>query len=303
MLNEDVRRYVELHRNVGFKYRKQENLLASFVRFAEARGDAHVIGATALAWATAAPSVAQRHNRLLVVRRFALQMQAEDQRHEVPPEQAFGKPTPRRLPHIYTVDEIARLVGSAATLKPADSIRPATYSTLLALMASTGLRICEVIALQLDDITPAGLIVRHTKFRKTRLVPLHETARRGLERYLERRARVAGTTSAVFISNHGTALCYGTVNRVFLELARTLGLRAGPGAQGPRIHDLRHTFAVRSLERCDGDRSAVARHMLALSTYLGHAHVADTYWYLHATPKLMEDIGLAGERLFTQGQS
>lgn len=209
----------------------------------------------------------------------------------------------QQLPHIYTVDEISRLVQAAAKLAPADSIRPATYSTLLALIATTGLRISEAIALQLDDITPAGLIVRHTKFRKTRLVPLHETARRGLERYLERRARVAGTTSAVFISNHGTALCYGTVNRVFLELARTLGLRGGPGAQGPRIHDLRHTFAVRSLEQCDGDRTAVARHMLALSTYLGHAHVADTYWYLHATPKLMEDIGLAGEQLFIQGQS
>lgn len=302
MLSNDITRYVELHRAMGLKFRQQACLLRHFASFAMARGDCCVLVETAVGWAREAPSTAQRHERLQVVRRFARHMQAEDERYEVPPAHAFGKPKRRRrMPHIYTPDEIARLLGAAAQLTPRGSIRPPTYVTLFALIASTGLRISEALSLQLDDITGDGLIIRQTKFRKTRLVPLHTTAQRGLECYLALRSKLGGTDRSFFVSLRRTKLSYVTVSHVFLELVRSIGLRGGPGSPGPCIHDLRHTFAVRALEKCDGGDEEVSRHILALSTYLGHAHPSDTYWYLQATPKLMDGIARAGEALFEGG--
>lgn len=305
MLSDDCTRYVELRRAMGFKFRLQSCLLRNFVAFAEARGDAYVRTKTVLAWAAEAPSATQRRERLLVVRRFAHQMQAEDERYEVPPAQVFGRPKrTRRVPYIYTPEEIRGLLNAAAELTPKDSIRPATYVNLFALIASTGLRISEALALQLDDITPAGLIIRHTKFRKSRLVPLHTTAERGIERYLALRRRVGGGADrSVFVSLWGSGLSYSTVYPVFLNLMRSIGLRGSPGSPGPCIHDLRHTFAVRALEQSSAVGSEeVAQHILALSTYLGHAHPSDTYWYLQATPKLLEGISKAGEELFNGGR-
>jgi integrase len=256
-----------------------------------------------LDWASQAPSPQQRRNRLLTVRRFAQAMQSEDTRYQVPPTDAFGRVAfKRRMPHIYTDDEISRLLKEAAKLPPEGSIRPATYTTLFALLAATGLRSSEALALTLEDVTDDGLLIRETKFRKSRLVPLHETVQRGLDDYLTRRAQVGTSSPALFISRQGTALSYSTVVTVFLGLARAIGLRAGPGQPGPCLHDLRHTFAVHSLEQCGTDPDNVKRHMLALSTYLGHAHVSDTYWYLQATPKLMTQIAMDGENLHQGSQ-
>lgn len=173
---------------------------------------------------------------------------------------------------------------------------------LFALLVSTGIRISEALALQIEDITPAGLLIRHTKFRKSRLVPFHATVGDGLDRYLLLRRQVGGDSTSLFVSNRGTGFAYSTVNHVFLGLVRSTALRGGPGTKGPRLHDIRHTFAVRSLEACHGSKEEVARHLLALSTYLGHAHPSDTYYYLQATPRLMEAIARAGENLF-QGAS
>ena len=203
----------------------------------------------------------------------------------------------RRTPHIYRADEVTRLMRAAAQLEPADSIKPLMYSTLLGLLAATGMRISEALALRLEDVTADGLIVRQTKFHKSRLVPLHDTTRRRLDEYLSVRVRLGVLEGALFVSNAGTAPAYSTVVAIFLRLARSIGLRGEAGQPGPRVHDLRHTFAVRSLEQCRHHREAVARHIVALSTYLGHAHVTDTYWYLHATPILMGQIAEAGEAL------
>jgi integrase len=302
MLNEDIIRYVELHRAMGFKFRLQAYLLRHFARFAEPRGECFVRNETVLEWAAQAPSTNQRRGRLLVVRRFAKAMQAEDQRHEVPPADVFGRPTRnRRMPHIYTPEEIQRLLNAARQLTPEGSHRPTTYVALFSLLVSTGLRISEALSLQIEDLTSDGLLIQHTKFRKTRLVPLHPTARQGLDRYLTCRKRVGGDDRSLFISMWGTRLSYPTVIAVFLGLIRSIGLRGGPGNAGPCIHDFRHTFAVRALEACHGGKEEIARHMLALSTYLGHAHPSDTYYYLHATPKLMEGTACAGEALFRGG--
>lgn len=296
MLSQDIIRYVELHRAMGFKFRTQHLLLRNFSRFAAQRGDPYVRTQTVLDWAAQAPSLPQRHNRLATVRRFALAMQAEDAHHQVPPADVFGREWfKRRTPHIYTHEQIARLINAAAQLPPKDSIRPATYLTLFGLLAATGLRVSEALALQVEDLTNDGLLVRETKFKKSRLVPLHATTRQALERYLARRARVGTFDHALFISLAGTSPSYETVSKIFLGLSRSIGLRAGPGHPGPHLHQLRHTFAVRSLEQCSGSREAVARHAIALSTYLGHAHVSDTFWYLQATPGLMRHIAQAGE--------
>lgn len=304
MLTDNITRYIELHRALGFKFKLQANLLYHFARYAEAHGDDTVCNESVLAWAAEAPSMPQRRLRLLVVRRFARFMQAEDARYEVPPRDAFGKPTrERRKGHLYTSEEIQRLLGAAANLTPKDSLRPATYKTLFSLLVSTGLRISEALALQFEDMTNDGLLIRETKFRKTRLVPLHPTAREGLDRYLVRRRQIVSEDRSVFLSMWGTRLAYSTVCSVFLELTRSIGLRGGPGSPGPCLHDFRHTFAVRALEACPGRKEDIARHMLALSTYLGHAHPSDTYYYLQATPKLMEETACASEALFRGGSA
>jgi integrase len=304
MLNHDMARYVELQRAMGFKFQVQHALLRSFVAFAEAAGDAFVRVDRVLDWAVRAPSSAQRRNRLLTVRRFALAMRAEDARYEIPAVEALGgRCRKRRIPHIYTPDEITRLVRAAARMPPQGLIRPLMYATLFGLLAATGLRVSEALALRLEDITEDGLIIRQGKFHKSRLVPLHDTTRNALDAYLSARARLGTFDTGLFVSTSGTAPAYSTVVATFLRLARSIGLRGEPGQRGPRIHDLRHTFAVRSLEQCRQTREEVARHIVALSTYLGHAHVTDTYWYLQATPFLMERIAEAGETLYRGGDA
>jgi integrase len=173
--------------------------------------------------------------------------------------------------------------------------------TLFSLLVSSGIRISEALALQRDDITSDGLLILNTKFRKSRLVPLHATAREGLDRYIANRRQAGSGDDSLFISMRGTRLAYSTVIATFLNLTRSIGLRGEPGTSGPCIHDFRHTFAVRALEACNGGKDEIARHMLALSTCLGHAHVSDTYYYLQATPKLMEETARAGEALFRGG--
>lgn len=302
MLSQDLIRYVDLQRSLGFKFRVQHSLLRNFVSFAEAAGDDFARADRVLNWAARAPSAPQRRNRLLTVRRFVLALRAEDQRHEAPAADALGRErSQRHTPYIYTSDEIARLIRAASQLKPSGSLRPSTYATLFGLLAATGMRISEALTLQLKDLAEDGLVVRETKFKKSRLLPLHDTTRRALDRYLSARARFGALDGALFVSNTGGALSYNTVVAIFLQLTRSIGLRGAPGNPGPRIHDLRHTFAVHSLEQCPHDRDAVARHIVALSTYLGHGHVTGTYWYLQATPTLTREIANACEALHRGG--
>ena len=143
-------------------------------------------------------------------------------------------------------------------------------------------------------------MVRETKFQKS-LLPLHATTQRELDKYVSARKRRGANTRALFVSTAGEQLSYYTVRGVFLRLLKRTGLASAHAGRNPRIHDLRHTFAVRSLEQCAHDRAAVARHLVALSMYLGHAHVTDTYWYLQATPVLLGQIAVASEALLLGG--
>jgi integrase len=302
MLSADMKRYVELHRAVGFKFHTQRQLLSSFAAFADAHGDEFVRIERALDWASRSSSPPQRRRRLLEVRRFALAMRPEDARYEVPAADALGRACyRRRIAHIYTPDEITRLTRATAELGPTGSFRPLMYATLFGLLAATGLRISEALAMRLEDVTEDGLIIRQTKFHKSRLVPVHSTTKRALDIYRNVRKQLTTLDDALFVSLWGKGLAYVTVDAVFLRLARSIGLRGEPGQRGARMHDLRHTFAVRSLEQCGCDDKAVARHLVALSTYLGHVHATSTYWYLQATPTLMEQIANAGEALYQGG--
>ncbi|MBN2196742.1 MAG: tyrosine-type recombinase/integrase, partial [Polyangiaceae bacterium] len=164
-----------------------------------------------------------------------------------------------------------------------------TARAFFALLFATGMRISEALALDIDDIKPEGLLIRRTKFQKTRLIPLHETAREGLARYLERRRPIGTPPPSLFLGFRGGRFSQTSAHTMFRKMRLAAGLEKQHG-QPPRIHDMRHTFAARALEACPEGREHIAQHMLALTTYLGHTHVADTYWYLQATPRLMRDI-------------
>jgi len=299
MLAHAVESYLSVRRACGFALISQGNLLRSFAAFSDARGKHHVCAQTAIEWAGLARSVHQRARRLGHVIRFARYTRAEDQSHEVPPAVFGSTKQPRRTPYIFSPDDIARLVHAAA--QTSHPFRRQTYRTLFALLACTGLRVSEAIRLRLEDITPDGMLIRNSKFRKSRLVPLHPTARAGLERYLKDRLSYAPFDNHVFVSLRGTPLHINEVERIFRSAADRIGVQ-GTGRRHPTPHSLRHTFAVRALEASPDGRERIAKHMLALSTYLGHIKVSHTYWYLEATPELMEGIAARCESFVTGGQ-
>ena len=286
MMHELVARYLKIRRTGGFALKESERHLADYAGFAESRGETVVRSCVAIEWAAQAVSIRQRQERLRSVVLFARFLHGEDPRHEIPPEGVFDCPRTKRMPHIYTPDEAQRILDAASRLTPLGSNRGATMRTLLALIFATGLRISEALTLSLDDIRDGSLLIRQTKFRKTRLVPLHATAVAGLSDYIEKWRRSAGT-DAVFVNIHGQRLTYKTVEVNWAEVRAMAKLQNAPDRMRPRIHDIRHTFAVRALEAAPNPRDRISRHMLAVSTYLGHANVADTYWYFHASPALI----------------
>jgi integrase len=301
MIMKAVDSYLSLRRAAGFALRAQEYLLRSFARFASARGDDHIRTSTVIEWASQALSLGNRDHRLKTVITFARHLHVEDAQHEVPPSNFFGYRKTRRIPFIFTPGEINRLLEAAKRLMPLDSLRPHTYSTLFALLVVTGLRISEALRLRFKDVTADGLLICRTKFQKSRLVHLHETAVAGLERYLERRKHTAAGDDHVFVSLWGRRLSHSAVEHTFHNILKTIGVDQGRGGRRPRIQDLRNTFAVRALETCPEGRDNIGRHMMALSTYMGHSNIRHTYWYLEATPHLMQDIVEACEAFLKGG--
>jgi integrase len=294
-----VETYLAVRRAVGFTLSNTEYLLRSFADFATDRKQTHIRTATAIDWASQAKSVAQRHTRHQTICRFAQYLRVEDLRHELPPANHFGYRKTRRVPRIYSRDEINGLVLAATRLCSPDSLLPRTYAAMISLLAATGLRISEALHLLVTDITPNGLLIRRTKFQKTRLVPLHDTAVTGLGHYLIHRQEAKRGGDHVFVSDEGQPLMYWRVHGVFRTLLKSAGLKPS-GGRWPRIHELRHTFAVRALESSPTGRQRIGQHMLALATYLGHVNINATYWYLETTPELLLDIAVVAEN-FVQG--
>jgi integrase/recombinase XerD len=292
--------YLDLRRATGFAMQTAGYLLKSFAAFAAERGQTHVRTQTAIDWAALGPSVAQRDARLKAVCRFVRHVRVEDDRHELPPANHFGARKTRRPPHIYSAAEIDRLVEAALRLRPKGGLRPLTCATLIALLSATGLRISEALKLTVADVTRDGLLIRETKFRKTRLVPMHDTAVAGLQRYLARR-RPRSDDDPVFIGKHGSALRYIAIKETFDRLVAKADIVLATRRR-PRLHDLRHTFAVRALQGSPAGRSRTGAHMAALATYMGHVNIYATYWYLEATADLMRDVATAGEEFICDGR-
>ena len=294
-----IETYLALRRTLGFALSTTEYLLYSFARFAATQKQTHIRTETVIRWASQARSVAQRHARYQAICLLAKYLRVEDARHESPAPNYFGYRKVRRVPHIYSRDETASLVLAATRLPSIDSLRPKTYAALICLLAATGLRISEALHLRVSDITADGLLIRKTKFQKTRLVPLHDSAVKGLARYLVHRQKSRRGGEHIFVSDDGQPFVYWKVHSVFRILLKSAGIKPLRG-RWPRINELRHTFAVRALESSPTSRQRIGQHMLALATYLGHVNINSTYWYLETTAELLRDIAVVAEN-FTQG--
>lgn len=289
--------YLALRRALGFAMRPEERLLRDFVAQLERRApDTHSVAQVAVEWATtrAVRGGSGSHaRRLSVVRMFLATARATDPRIDLPGTALLH--TPRRpTPHVYTPNELTALIEAARTLGPRGALRPHTVATVIGLLASSGLRAGEAIALGLRDVdvhaTPPRLIVRQTKCRKSRLVPVHPTTAEALHAYAELRERLRyeGLCDTFFVSERGTPLNYHVLARTFVALARRLGLRGPVGVRGASLHHLRHTFAVERLAAWARAGGNVRDQLPVLAVYLGHVRPQETYWYLTAAPQVLE---------------
>jgi integrase/recombinase XerD len=282
--------YLRLRRALGFKLTRPGQVLPQFVAYLDASGAQRITVEAAIAWtrlSEGAQPVTLSH-RLGAVRGFARYLATIDPATEIPPAGLFGKQQ-RRIPNIYTPEEIARLLAAAGRLRP--PLRAASYEALFGLLAVSGMRVGEASRLLRADVDLAeGLIrIRHTKFDRDRLVPLHPSATNSLRGYAARRDRLCPQprTGAFFISSVGTALQHSSLNATFLALLAEAGFPTATGSR-PRIHDLRHSLVVNTLIDWQRDGADIAARLPVLSTYLGHVSPASTYWYFSAVPELMQ---------------
>lgn len=292
--SDNVADYLRLRRQLGARLDWHEHLLQQFAAHLLACGIQAITVTEAIEWCSLLPAgvaaapVSRASTRMSVVRGFAAYMHALDPVHEVPPRGIFAGPLHRRTPYIYTATEITAVIHAAMTLKP--SSRAHTYPVLFALLAATGLRIGEALGLDraTADLNAGVLLISRGKGRDPRLVPLHPTATAALSHYAhwrDERRKQHKRGQAFFIDPAGERLKYAAVRDAFIDATTAAGLRTE--AQQPRMHDLRHTFAVNTLLGWYRDGADVAAKMPALSTYLGHTNPANTYWYFSAVPELL----------------
>ena len=292
--------YIALRRSLGFKLHGMATSLGKFASFLEQKEAPYITTALALEWAMQTVDHSPSHwaQRLGFVRVFARHWSATDPRTEIPPAGLLPFRARRARPYLYTEQEIQRLLTAAKSLSSSSGLRPWTYHCLFGLLAVSGLRISEAIKLERQDVDfhQELLTIRQTKFNKSRLIPLHTSTRDVLTQYAEHRDRlVPSPRSSCFLLNDcGRCLERSTVLRTFHDLSRQIGLRGPSDHTGPRIHDFRHGFALNTLIQWYRAGEDIERRLPVLSTFLGHTHVADTYWYLSVHPELM---GLATSRL------
>jgi integrase len=292
-LHAALEEYLSVRRALGVKLRLPGRLLERFVDFAEREGAEVITTDLALRWATQPVDAqpAQWANRLGMVRRFAQYRSAVDPRTEVPPLDLLPFRTQRPIPYLYSDEEVSRLLEAARQLPAVTGLRPHSYTTLFGLYAVTGMRTNEPLHLDREDVdlTQGVLTVRGTKFGKSRYLPIHPSTQQVLQAYAERRDTLCPHPLApsFFLAERGTRLTEWSVRWTFVKLPRQIGLRGPQDSRGPRIHDFRHRFAIKTLLQWYRDGGDVEYHLPELATYLGHTHVADTYWYLTAVPELL----------------
>jgi integrase len=294
-----VQDYLRLRRALGFKLERAGYLLPQLVAYLQAAGAATLTSELAIGWARLPAHTQPNHwaQRLAIARGFARYLHTLDPATQVPPAGVFPTRRHRPTPFLWSPHDIGRLLESTRALRPA--LRAATYEALFGLLATCGMRVGEAVGLDRDDVDlRAGVItIRHAKFDRARLVPLHPTATEALSRYATERDRLCPRprARAFFVSSAGTRLDRSSVGKTLRQITTSLGMRTE--FVHPRAHDLRHSFAVDTLIRWQRCGLSVDEHIATLSTYLGHVSPADTYWYLSASPELM---GLAAQRLHTR---
>ncbi len=294
--------YLRIRRSLGYRLREPESLLRNFVAFFQAERAPYITRQLALRWATQ-PAKAQPATwagRLGIVRRFAIWYSATEPRTEIPPAGLLPHRYRRKPPHIYSDEEIENVLRRSQQLPSPNGLRARTYTTLFGLLVATGMRVNEALGLDRVDVDlKRGILhIRRTKFGKSRYVPVHASTVEALKKYAEVRDRVfpAPLIPAFFISEKSSRITEWIARYTFAKISQRIGLRAsakGHG-RGPRLQDMRHRFAARTLIHWYRAGFDVERELPKLSTYLGHVHVNDTYWYLEAVPELLQ---LATDRL------
>lgn len=293
--------YLLMRRTLGAGLMFAEWVLNQFLAFLANRGATIITTELAREWAFEPVDVQADYlrRRLAEVRHFARYAHAMDPRHEIPPDGLPCGRSRRRQPYIYSDTEMLDLIAAASRLS--GRLRPMTCATLLGLLWVTGMRSGEVARLDRDDVDllHGRILIRNTKFGKSRMLLCHETTRQSLIDYAARRDRLvpAPREPAFFVADRGARVWSWQMRNTFAALSRTTGLRGPDDSHGPRLHDIRHSFAVRTLLRWYRDDVDVERRMPHLSTWLGHVGIDSTYWYLTAVPELMEQVALRLDRV------
>jgi integrase/recombinase XerD len=296
-LRQELDRYLTIRRRLGYDLSSTERVLRRFVAFAESQGADHISTDLFVRW-RAVFGRAQRRTwaaRLGMVRLFAQWLHGLDPEHEVPPQSLIPDRHRRSRPYIYSEEEIGKIIATAATLPSVYGLRGLTFSILFGLIAMTGLRISEALGLDVEDVDLdlGVLTVRRGKSGKARLVPMHKSITSRLAAYARERDRLLGLTPrSFFATDHGTRPDDCSARYNFAIVCQRIGLRPaqlyGRHGRGPRIHDLRHSFAARTILGWYRTGKDPAREMIKLTTYLGHTKPENTYWYIEAVPELLE---------------
>lgn len=293
-LRQALEEYLALRQAMGFQVRDARVLLRRFIGFLEQQEAAYITRELALRWATEPRAVQpiEWARRLGLVRGFARYRSATDPRTEIPSPALLPYRAQRASPYLYSDAEIGQLLQAAEHLPSPTGLRAHTYVTAFGLLAVTGMRVGELVRLDDKDVdlTLGQVTIRDAKFGKSRLLPLHPTTQEALRHYVAERDRCypIPQSPSFLVSEHGARLTHWAVRATFVALSRQIGLRGPADSHGPRLHDFRHRFAVGVLLRWYQQGVDVERHLPELSTYLGHVKVSDTYWYLSATPELLQ---------------
>jgi len=304
-----VQRYLKERRQLGFALSAPATELMRFARFADARGHAGPLTRELqLEWArlhVSRTSTVTAARRIEILRPFAAYYRQFEVDTEVLPTNALGRGHRRLTPHIYTEEEILQLLRQAERLAPEGGLRPMMYRTLFGLLVAVGLRLSEALKLKVGDVDLEAqtLTVRQTKFHKSRCLPIHVSVARALAEYRRVRDRYADVDPGApfFVSRTGGFLQKGTVRSVFERMRSQLRWQARGDHASPRLHDMRHTMAVRRVQLWHETGVSVDHGMFWLCTYLGHAKITDTYWYLTGVPELMDILGAKFERFALAG--
>ena len=298
--------YLALRHALGAKMHGARLYLSSLVNFMNSRAASFITTPLAVEWATLPSDVSSAYHalRFRCVRQFASYMHAADPRHEIPPSWLVPGRSRRATPYLFSTTELESLLGAARALASPLGLLGATHATVLGILAATGMRVGEVTSLQDADVnyTEGTLTIRKTKFGKSRLVPLHQTTIDAIGNYIRRRDTLIRPrrSEALFLSERGSGLKNCGVRRMFSKLVKRIGIATSPNGRLPRLHDLRHRFAIETLLGWYRRNVDAERRLPDLATYLGHAHTAETYWYLRAVPEL---LSLAARRLETSAEA